>query len=144
MLASPVLHCEVIEEFWTSAMYNSESKTLSFSLKIVNYIISGEDVRVVLRMSENTHDKEPYNVEILDMLDSINYLGDTSNLGKIYRKCMRKEWSFFCDAIIKVFSGKISNFDAFTTSMQNIMFMLLNDKYHNIRYIILYEMVAKL
>ena len=72
------------------------------------------------------------------MLDSINYVGETQNLGKIYRKGMRKEWSLFCDSIIKVFSGKVSNFDAFTTSMQNIMFMLFNDKYFNIGKIILF------
>ena len=60
MLASPVLHCEVIEVFWTSAEYNAGSITLSFSLNSVNYSITGEDIRVALRLPENITDKEPH------------------------------------------------------------------------------------
>ena len=42
----------------------------------------------------------------------INYAIPDANLGKIFRKNLRKEWSYFFDSAIKVFSGKISNFDA--------------------------------
>ena len=35
MLASPVLHCEVIEAFWTSTRYDDSSKTLSFPLNLL-------------------------------------------------------------------------------------------------------------
>ena len=38
----------------------------------------------------------------------------------------------------------MSNFDAFTTSMQNIVFMLLNDKYYNIGEIVMFEIASKL
>lgn len=50
-----------------------------------------------------------------------------SNLGKIIRRHMRKERSFLCDSIIKVFSGKVSNYDDFTMSIQTIAHMLLTD-----------------
>ena len=57
---------------------------------------------------------------------------------------MRKEWSLLCGSFIKVFSGKVFNYDAFTMSMQTIFHMLLTDDYFNIGELVLYEIVAKL
>ena len=78
------------------------------------------------------------------MLRDMHYNGDLSNLGQILRRHMRKEWSFLCDTFIKVFSGKVSNYDAFTMSMQTMFHMLLTDEYFNICDLVLYEIVAKL
>ncbi|KAK1369312.1 hypothetical protein POM88_035404 [Heracleum sosnowskyi] len=57
---------------------------------------------------------------------------------------MVREWSFFFDAILKAFSGKISNYDAVTFSMLDISYMFLSDSFYNIGSLILYELGAKL
>ena len=86
MLASPALYCEVIEAYWTSARYDAGSKTLTYTYNYVDFSITGKDIRVALKLPEDTTDKEPTHSDIVDMLESINYVGETSNLGKIYRK----------------------------------------------------------
>ena len=85
----------------------------------------------------------PTNTEIVAMLNFINYSLSTENLGKIVRKGLVKEWSYLCDAFIKCFSGKISNFDAITHSMLVRLYMLLNDKYFDFGTLVLYEIGAK-
>ena len=107
-------------------------------------LVTGEEVRLALHMPANNCTSDPTTGDIIDMLESIGYNGDMTNLGKIGRKCMRKEWNFFCDAFIKSFSGKISNFDALTINMQHLMYMLLFYRYHDIGSLILFEIVAKL
>ena len=62
-------------------------------------------------MPANSTDRLPTDNEIFGMLRDMHYNGDMSNLGQIFRCHMRKEWSFLCDSIIKVFSGKVSNYD---------------------------------
>lgn len=69
---------------------------------------------------------------------------DTSNLGKIVWKDLRKKWCYFCDVLVKVFYDKISNFDAIITSMQPIQYMLLDDKYYDLVLVIMYKLAAKL
>ena len=55
------------------------------------------------------------------MLNEINYAVPDANLGKMVRKNLRKEWSYFFDSLIKVFSEKISNFDAVTYVIQKLL-----------------------
>lgn len=57
---------------------------------------------------------------------------------------MSKEWSFLCDAFLKVLSSKISNFDYVTTTMLDMLYMLLNDRYFNFDDLILIEIDATL
>ncbi|KAK1401500.1 hypothetical protein POM88_001105 [Heracleum sosnowskyi] len=80
----------------------------------------------------------------VNMLNLINYVLPTDNLSKIQRKGMFKEWSFFFDVILKVFSGKISNYDAVTLFMLDIAYMLLSDSFYNLGSLILYELGTKL
>ena len=65
-----------------------------------------------------THAKSPTKPDIRTMLHEINYALPDANLGKIVRKNLRKEWIYFFESFIKVFSGKISNFDAITYVIQ--------------------------
>lgn len=48
----------------------------------------------------------PTNADIINMLNCIGYVRTNGNLGAIIRKGMRKEWSYLCDAFIKVFLAK--------------------------------------
>ena len=78
------------------------------------------------------------------MLDSIGYSFDSASLGSIRRKGLRKEWSFLGDAFIKVFSGKISNFDAITSSLVNMFYMLVSDRYFNFSNYFMLELGSRL
>ncbi|KAK1365406.1 hypothetical protein POM88_040967 [Heracleum sosnowskyi] len=78
------------------------------------------------------------------MLNTIHYSLSTVNLGKIIRRGLVKEWSYLADAFIKVFSGKISNFDALSNSILILFTMLLTDKYYNFSTQLMYELGAKL
>ncbi|KAK1356234.1 hypothetical protein POM88_049490 [Heracleum sosnowskyi] len=121
MFEAPKLYFKVIEAIWESAVFDSVNATITFTFQ------------------EKRNDSD-----VVNMLNSINYALPTSNLSKIQRRCKVKEWSFFFDAILKVFSGKISNYDAVTFSMLDISHMLLSDSYYNLGSLILFELGAKL
>lgn len=57
---------------------------------------------------------------------------------------LKKRMELFCDTIIRVFSGKINNFDAITISMQHVLYMLLNYLYHDLGSPVMYEITTKL
>ena len=73
----------------------------------------------------------------------INYAIPDGNLGKIFRKNLRKEWSYLFDSAIKVFSGKISNFDAITFVIQEIAYGILYNHFHNLGETIIIEIWTK-
>ncbi|KAL8148711.1 hypothetical protein AgCh_005900 [Apium graveolens] len=77
MLDSPTIYYEVVEEMWTTAVYNSIDKTITFTLK---------------------------DIDIINMLNSMGYALTTSKLSEIGRLGLRKEWSYLCDVVTKVFS----------------------------------------
>ena len=78
------------------------------------------------------------------MLNEINYVVPDANLGKIVRKNLRKEWSYFFDSLIKVFSSKINYFDAITSVIQEIAYGILYNHYHNLGELIIIEIGTKL
>ena len=138
MFHAPTIYCEIVEQMWTSARYNLESKTLSVVINNVSYDITGETVRAALNLPRNSTNRVPNDNEILRMLKDMHYNGDMSNLSQILRRHMRKELSFLCNSIINVFSGKVSNYDAFTKSIQVIAHMMLTDDYFNIGELVLF------
>ena len=99
-----------------------------------------------LRLPENNCSAMASDEEVRQMLSDINYdvTPSSVNLGEVSRRYLRREWSYFFDSIIKVFSGKVSNFDAITTSMQLIAYSVLYDKYFDLSKLILTEIVLKL
>ncbi|KAL8135208.1 hypothetical protein AgCh_010029 [Apium graveolens] len=82
--------------------------------------------------------------DIVDMLNSMGYELTTSKLSEIRRLGLRKEWSYLCDVVTKVFSGKISNFDSINISMLNMLYVLVIDKYFNFSDLVLFELGFKL
>ena len=132
MTEALVLLCEAIEEVWTSAIYNSTDKVLTFNLNGKSYSIDGDVLSTCLNFFANTHTSSPTETEIKVMLNDINYVELESNLGKIVRKKLRKEWSYFFDCIIKVFIEKISNFDVITQVVQEIAYGVLFNHFHNL------------
>ncbi|KAK1388363.1 hypothetical protein POM88_016541 [Heracleum sosnowskyi] len=52
--------------------------------------------------------------------------------------------TIFCEVVEEVFSCKISNWDAVTTSILDMIYMLLNDRYYDLGSMILIELDAKL
>ena len=105
-----ILLCEVIEEVWTNVVYKSKDKAITFNLKGNQYSINGDVLRSYLHLPSNTHAKSPTETEIRLILNEINYVAPDANLGKIVKKNLRKELSYFLDSLIKVFSWKDKNF----------------------------------
>ena len=143
MIEAPILFCEVIEEVWTIAAYNIIDKVIIFNLKCNLYSINGDILNSCLNFPANTHDKFPTEHEIRVMLNEINYVSPNANIGKIVRKNLRKELSHFFDSLIKVFSGKISNFDAITSLVQEIVYGILYNHFYNLGETLLNEIGTK-
>ncbi|KAK1384072.1 hypothetical protein POM88_021807 [Heracleum sosnowskyi] len=144
MFHSTPLYNEIIEEIWTSCEYSGTNCTLQFTIQGKEYVVNSDVLQACLHIPENNCLALPTNVEIVNMLNSINYSLPTGNLGKIIRRGLVREWSYLADAFIKVFSGKISNFDALTNFILILLTMLLTDKYYNFRTQLMYELGAKL
>ncbi|KAK1385869.1 hypothetical protein POM88_023604 [Heracleum sosnowskyi] len=144
MFHSTPLYNEIIEEIWTSCEYSGTNCTLQFTLQGNEYIVNSDVLQACLHIPENDCNALPTFTEMVNMLNSINYSLPTDNLGKIIRRGLVREYSYLADAFIKVFSGKISNFDALTNSMLILLTMLLNDRYYNFSTQLMYEIGAKL
>ena len=93
MTATPILFCDVVEEVWSTTVYNSTDKVISFNMKGSLYSINGDVLNSCLNFPTNTHDISPTEIDIRTMLNEINYDVPDANLGKIVRKNLRKEWS---------------------------------------------------
>ena len=74
----------------------------------------------------------------------MGYALSTSKLSEIRRLGLRKEWSYLCDVVTKVFSGKISYFDSVNISMLNMLYMLVTDKFFNFSDLVIFELWFKL
>ncbi|KAK1394362.1 hypothetical protein POM88_013418 [Heracleum sosnowskyi] len=144
MFHSTPLYNEIIEEIWTSCEYSGTNCTLQFTIQGNEYIVNSDVLQACLHIPENNCNALPTNTEIVNMLNSINYSLPTDNLGKIIRRGLVREYSYLADAFIKVFSRKISNFDALTNSMLILLTMLLTDRYYNFSTQLMYEIGAKL
>ena len=95
------------------------SNEISFICKGKSYTITTTVLEEDLRLPLNNSFAIASDEDIRKMLIDLNYALTPSsfNLGDVARRYFRREWSYFFDSIIKVFSGKVSNFDAITTSM---------------------------
>ncbi|KAL8114648.1 hypothetical protein AgCh_021492 [Apium graveolens] len=144
MLESPTIFCEVVEEMWTTAIYNSTDKTITLTIKGNELCINSDVIKACFKIPDYNV-TSPYNdTDITNMLNSMHYALPTSKLSDIRRMGLRKEWSFMCDVVTKVFSGKVSNFDSVNISMLNMLYMLVTDKFYNFSDLVLFELVFKL
>ena len=125
-------------------IYARNPTIINFNLKGNLYSINGDVLNSFLNVPANTHVKSPTESEIRVMINEINYVSLVANLGKIVRKNLRKELSYFFDSLIKVFSGKISNFDAITLVIQEIAYGILYNHFHNLGETLLNEIGTKL
>ena len=71
MTAALILFCEVIEEVWSTDVYNLTDKVISFNLKGNLYYINGDVLNTCLNLPNNTHAKSPTETEIRTMLNEI-------------------------------------------------------------------------
>ena len=117
MLATPTIYHEVVEEMWTSAEFNSEDETLTFSIKNKIHSVNSDVMKACFSIPEDTVSSLPSDTQLINLLYAMNYVLPTDALGKIERRGLRREWSYLCDALIKSFSGKVSNFNALTSQI---------------------------
>lgn len=144
LLEAPTIVCNVVEEFWKITLVSNDLSEVTFMCKGNEYKLTSLILRECLELPCNNCDAMPDETHIKNMRKSVNYTDHNANLGKIVRQNSRKEWIYFFDTIIKVFSGKISNFDAITTSMQQVAYNILFIRYFDLSNILLIELYAKL
>ena len=144
MLESPTIYCEVVEEMWTTAIYNSTDKTITLTIKGNEFCINSDVIKACFKIPDNNVTSPHTDTDIINMLNSMHYALPTNKLSDIRRLGLRKEWSYLCDVVSKVFSGKIGNFDSVNISMLNMLYMLVTDKFYNFSDLVLYELGFKL
>ncbi|KAL8133958.1 hypothetical protein AgCh_009143 [Apium graveolens] len=144
MLESPTIICEVVEDRCSNAVYNSTDKTITLTIKGKELCINSDVVKTCFKIPDNTVTSPHTDTDIVNMFNSLKYALPTSKLSEIRRLGLRKEWSYLCDVVTKVFSGKISNFDSVNISMLNMLYMLVTDKYFNFSNLVLFELGFKL
>ena len=144
MTATPVIYEEVVEQMWSTADFNSIDETISFTIKNNTYVVNADLVKSCFKIPDNTVRDLPNDEQIVSMLNDMHYSLPTTHLGKIVRKGLRREWSYLCDAFIKAFSGKISNFDAITSQILQMLYMFLTNTYYNFSGLLLLEIGEKL
>ncbi|KAL1815699.1 hypothetical protein ACET3Z_018273 [Daucus carota] len=144
MLATPTIYHEVVEEMWTSAEFNSEDETLTFSIKNKIHSVNSDVMKACFSIPEDTVSSLPSDTQLINLLYAMNYVLPTDALGKIERRGLRREWSYLCDAFIKSFSGKISNFNALTSQILQMLYMYLTNEYFNFGGLMIQEIGEKL
>ena len=91
LLESPVIYCEVVEEIWTTAVYNSKDKTIAFSLKGNDHCINCDEIQTCFKLPEN-NTLFPYtDTDVSTMLMSMGYSLNPTKLGEVRRMSLRKE-----------------------------------------------------
>ena len=95
MTSAPILFCEVIEEVWSTVVYNTKDKVITFNLRGNLYLINGDVLNSCLTLPAYTHVKSPTETKIRVMLNEINYVAPDANLGNIVRKNLRKVVELF-------------------------------------------------
>ena len=125
-------------------MYNSTDKTITFTIKGKEFCVNSDIVKACFRFPDNTVTSPHTDTDIVNMLNSMGYVLSTSKLSEIRRLGLRKEWSYLCDVVTKVFSVKIRNFDLVNISMLNMLYMLVTDKFFNFSDLVLFELGFKL
>ena len=144
MCSTPTIYHEVVEEIWTTAEFNSEDDTISFTLKNNVHVINCDAMNACFRIPDNTVSTMPSDVQLVNLLYAMNYVLPTDALGKIERRGLRREWSYLCDAFVKSFSGKISNFNAITSQILQMLYMFLTNEYYNFGTLMIHEIGEKL
>jgi len=147
MTETTSINIEALETCWDNAVVDLDAQTISFDLQQSRFVITPALLETVLRLPANNTNEPPSDVQIREMLVETGYVcsdPNTINLNTIEKKGYRKEWSYFFDTIIKVFSGKVSNFNSITRPMLNIGHSLIYGTYFNMGEVIFYEIASKL
>ena len=101
-------------------------------------------MKACFSIPEDTVTSLPSDIQLINLLYAINYVLPTDALGKIERRGLRREWSYLCDAFVKSFSGKISNFNAITSQILQMLYMFLANEYFNFGGLMIQEIGEKL
>ena len=106
ILESPTIFCAVVEEMWTTATYNSTDKTITLTIKGNEFCINSDVIKASFKIPDNNVTSPHTDTDIINMLNSMHYALSTTKLSDIRRLGLRKEWSFMCDIVTKVFLVK--------------------------------------
>ncbi|XP_074327700.1 uncharacterized protein LOC141665611 [Apium graveolens] len=83
MLKAPVIYCEVVEEIWNTAIFDSKDMTLTFTLQINNYFINSDVVQSCFELPENNTTAPHTDTDVINMLKSMGYALDIATAKEI-------------------------------------------------------------
>lgn len=117
--------------FWITGKYDDGGRhgtpSIVFTANEVDYYVTPLTVRKALHLPEAVTFTPAVGVELLQiMMASLGYEKSLAKMGDLFRKHLRKEWSFFFDCITKAFSNKCSNFDTLPILSQQIGYALIH------------------
>ena len=144
MTAQPLLNGRVLAEFWRSAEADGEGN-LVYNLDDPNnsHTISADVVNEVLQLPRENLVAAPTEEQFRELLMAIGYSDDIEGLAKLDRKFLRMEWSFFFDALTKVFSAKTGGYNAIISLVLKIAYAVLKNINIDIGELILNELMDK-
>ncbi|XP_074356265.1 uncharacterized protein LOC141695964 [Apium graveolens] len=79
-LESLVIYYEVVEDIWTTSVYNSQDKTITFTLKCNNYCINSDVIRACFQLPENNTLVPHTDTDVSSMLISMGYSFEPAKL----------------------------------------------------------------
>lgn len=79
MVESPTLYCQIMEKVWTSAIFDSRKKVLTFNVKGKTYYANNDDVTTCLKLFETNYLSGPTPNDIMSMLNFMGYALETFN-----------------------------------------------------------------
>ncbi|KAL8134767.1 hypothetical protein AgCh_009689 [Apium graveolens] len=88
MLESPIIYCEVVEEVWTTATFNSKDKTITFSLKGKEHCINCDALEKCFKLPENNTISPHIDTDVSNMLISMSYALTATKLGEVSTSVM--------------------------------------------------------
>ncbi|KAL8093469.1 hypothetical protein AgCh_035374 [Apium graveolens] len=80
MLESTTIYCEVVEEIWTTAVYQSFDKTITFTLKGKQFYINSDIIKACFKIPDNTTTVPHTDANLDTMLNYVGYALSTSKL----------------------------------------------------------------
>lgn len=105
-----------------------DEKTSDFSFEYVGkrYDVNADLINIALRLPAFEGPPDNYTNETLfQLLRTLVYTGETTKIGGLLRKKLKKKWNFHFDCISRFFLDRINNFEALPSVSLKIVYSLI-------------------
>ena len=150
LFKKPIMYIDVLEAFWNTAIIEdmvaedgTTNQVVSCTIKTVSIRFNAADVNSALDLPNEGLVDPPTDDEIRSFLTFIKY-DDKVDLARLNKKHLRKEWGFFFDTIIRVFTCRKTGWDQIPSVAQKIVYSLAYDQKLDVGKLILRELSTRL